>query len=359
MWRNFRASQPAGLQAPGVALAQSPAPQRAVQPRGDLSAAEQTTVEIFRRSAPSVVYITTLSVRENPFRRNVLEIPRGTGSGFIWDQKGHVVTNFHVLQGANAARVTLDDQSTWPASLVGYAADKDLAVLRIEAPAAKLQPLQIGASNNLVVGQHVFAIGNPFGFDHTLSTGVISGLNREIMSASNRPIQNVVQTDAAINPGNSGGPLLDSAGRLIGVNTAIFSPSGAYAGIGFAVPVDTVRRIVPELITHGKVMRPGIGIEIADQTLAERLGIKGVLVLGIIAGSPAERVGLRPVRRDAQTGALVIGDVITSIDAEAVDDTNDLYRLLDRRQVGQSVKLGIRRAQQKLSLPLKLVAIDE
>ncbi|MBZ0121385.1 MAG: trypsin-like peptidase domain-containing protein, partial [Sandaracinaceae bacterium] len=211
-----------------------------VTPRGDLSDAEQATVQLFENAAPSVVYITALSVRADYLRRNLLEIPEGTGSGFLWDDRGHVVTNFHVIRGADGARVTLADHSTWPAELVGVAAEKDIAVLRIRAPREVLRALPIGASHDLQVGQHVFAIGNPFGLDHTLSTGVISGLEREIMSVGNRPIQGVIQTDAAINPGNSGGPLLDSAGRLIGMNTSIVSPSGSSAGIGFAVPVDTI-----------------------------------------------------------------------------------------------------------------------
>ena len=222
-----------------------------VAPRGDLSEAEQTTVEIFRNAAPSVVFITKLAVRFDPLRRNALTVPEGTGSGFLWDAEGHVVTNFHVVAGADGARVTLSDQSVWPAELVGAFPDKDVAVLKITAKDIALQALPVGESADLEVGQSVFAIGNPFGLDHTLSTGVISGVGREITSISGRPIQGVIQTDAAINPGNSGGPLLDSAGRLIGVNTAIYSPSGASAGVGIAEPVDAVAPVEPQLHATG------------------------------------------------------------------------------------------------------------
>ncbi len=331
----------------------------AVQARGNLAEAEKTTVEIFRKSAPSVVYITTLAVRQDPFRRNIMEIPQGTGSGFVWDDAGHVVTNFHVIQGAQAARVTLHNQSAWRAKLVGAAPDKDLAVLRIENPDNALEPLTVGQSNNLVVGQHVFAIGNPFGFDHTLSTGVISGLNREIMSASRRPIQGVVQTDAAINPGNSGGPLLDSAGRLIGVNTAIYSPSGAYAGIGFAVPVDTVRRIIPQLIKHGRVIKPGLGIQIAEDSLSKRLGVEGVLIMGVMPRSPAKEAKLQAVRRHPMTGAVVLGDIIVGMDGEAIKTTLDLYRVLDRKKVGQIVTLKIKRGSDTLNKDIKLAPLPD
>lgn len=238
----------------------TPAQPRAIAPRGELTADERNTVEIFALTSPSVVHITTARQALNLFTLNVLEIPQGTGSGFVWDEAGHVVTNFHVIQGADAARVTLADQSTWRAKLVGVYPDRDLAVLRIDAPPERLHPIPIGESKGLKVGQKVLAIGNPFGLDQSLTTGVVSALNREIESITGRTIRGVIQTDAAINPGNSGGPLLDSAGRLIGVNTAIYSPSGASAGIGFAIPVDEVNRIVPRLIREGRIRRPVLGI---------------------------------------------------------------------------------------------------
>ncbi|MDB5306545.1 MAG: 2-alkenal reductase [Gemmataceae bacterium] len=226
---------------------------RAVTPRGDLAEAEKTTIAIFRQTSPAAVHITTLNVRQDRFSLNLFQIPRGTGSGFVWDQDGRVVTNYHVIEGADAARVTLSDQSEWKARLVGAYPDKDLAVLVIDAPGDRLRPIPIGTSHDLQVGQFAFAIGNPFGLDQTLTTGVISALGREIDSVNRKTIKDVIQTDAAINPGNSGGPLLDSAGRLIGVNTAIYSPSGAFAGIGFAIPVDEVNRVVPQLIRTGTV----------------------------------------------------------------------------------------------------------
>jgi S1-C subfamily serine protease len=212
---------------------------RAVTARGDLAGDEQSTIEMFRAVSPSVVFITSVAVQTDPFRFRALEVPRGAGSGFIWDEKGYVVTNYHVIAEGRGVRVTLADQSEWQAQLVGAEPDKDIAVLKIDAPACGCCRRSRSAPRTIFqVGQKVFAIGNPFGFDQTLTTGVISGLGREIVSATRRPIQGVIQTDAAINPGNSGGPLLDSAGRVIGINTAIVSPSGAYAGIGFAVPVD-------------------------------------------------------------------------------------------------------------------------
>jgi S1-C subfamily serine protease len=327
-----------------------------VTPRGELAPAEQSTVELFRTASPSVVYITKLAVRADPFRRNLLEIPEGTGSGFVWDRQGHIVTNHHVIEGAGGARVTLADGSTWPAELVGSVAAKDLAVLRIQAPTEQLTPLPIGTSHDLAVGQHVFAIGNPFGLDHTLSTGVVSGLEREILSAGGQPIQGVIQTDAAINPGNSGGPLLDSAGRLIGVNTAIYSPSGASAGIGFAVPVDTVARVVPQLIAHGRVIRPALGVHLADPRMLQRLQLQGALVLGMEPGSPAERAGLQPTRRDVY-GRLILGDLIVGVDDQRVEEPIDLYRILDRREVGDTVRLRLRRGGEELVVETQLVGV--
>ncbi len=233
------------------------APLRAVTPRGNLADDEKTTIAIFRQAAPSVVHITTLlNARRDVFSLNVQQVPEGTGSGFVWDQEGRVVTNYHVIQDADSAQVTLADHTTWEGRLVGEYPDKDVAVLWIGAPKEQLRPIPVGTSHDLQVGQKVLAIGNPFGLDQSLTTGVVSALGREIRSVSGRPIRDVIQTDAAINPGNSGGPLLDSAGRLIGVNTAIYSPSGASAGIRFAIPVDEVNRAVTQIIRHGKVISP-------------------------------------------------------------------------------------------------------
>jgi S1-C subfamily serine protease len=225
---------------------------RAVTARGDLAADEQSTIDLFRSVAPSVVHVTNLAARRDWYSRDVYTVPRGTGTGFIWDDQGFIVTNFHVIDGANVVRVVLADGSRYDSSQVWGYPDQDLAVIRIDAPKAKLRPISLGTSHDLQVGQRAVAIGNPFGLDHSLTTGVVSALNREIESSSGRPIRGVIQTSAAINPGNSGGPLLDSAGRLIGVNTAIVSPTGASAGIGFAIPVDAVNKLVPQLIAHGK-----------------------------------------------------------------------------------------------------------
>jgi S1-C subfamily serine protease len=309
---------------------------------GSLNDDERATVELFQRAAPAVVFITSLELRRSAFRFDVTQIPRGTGSGFVWDDHGHVVTNFHVIQGADAARVTLADQTSWEAKLVGAAPEKDLAVLKIEASADHLHALPMGAAGELQVGQAVFAIGNPFGLDHTLTTGVISALGREIGSVTGVPIRDVIQTDAAINPGNSGGPLLDSSGRLIGVNTAIYSPSGAYAGVGFAIPVDTVQWVVPDLIRHGRVMRPTLGVQLASAQVARQLGIRGALILDVTPGGAAARAGLRPTRRN-QRGQLVLGDIITTIDGQPVASSGDMLLLLEQRDVGDAVQLTVSR----------------
>lgn len=315
---------------------------RSVAPRGELLPEERATIALFRQASPSVVNITAIGVQRDFFTLNLYQIPQGTGSGFVWDGTGNIITNFHVIQNADVAQVTLADQSNYRARVVGVAPDKDIAVLRIDAPASRLHPIPIGTSKDLQVGQKVFAIGNPFGLDQTLTTGVISALNREIESVTRRPIQGVIQSDAAINPGNSGGPLLDSTGRLIGVNTAIYSPSGASAGIGFAIPVDTVNRIVPELIRSGKITRPGLGVQIADEPIAERLGVTGVLVVDVVRGGAAAKAGIRPTRRDAE-GRLRLGDIIVAVDGKKVATPNDLYLLLEKYKVGDVVTVTLLR----------------
>ncbi|MBI3299457.1 MAG: trypsin-like peptidase domain-containing protein [Elusimicrobia bacterium] len=343
-----------------LAAAASAAPAsavRAVAPRGPLAADEQATIELFRGANDSVVYITNIGLARDRFSLDVTEYPQGTGSGFVWDEEGRIVTNFHVIQGAQAAEVTLADHTTWKARLIGAAPDKDLAVLQIDAPKAKLKALPLGLSKDLQVGQKVFAIGNPFGLDQTLTTGVISALGREIQSVTQRPITGVIQTDAAINPGNSGGPLLDSAGRLIGVNTAIFSPSGAAAGIGFAVPVDVVAAIIPQLIGHGRVIQPGLGIGLAQDSLARRAGAEGALVLNVARGGAAERAGLRPTRRDAY-GRIDLGDVIVAFDGKPVRETADLYKALDGKAVGQTVTVTVLREGRRKDLKVKLQALE-
>ena len=340
----------------GASLNDPRATSRAVAPRGELAPGEKSTVALFRQASPSVVHITAIAVQRDLFTLNLYQIPEGTGSGFIWDNSGNIITNFHVIQNADAAQVTLGDQTTWKARRVGIAPDKDLAVLHIDAPANRLQPIPVGTSKDLMVGQSVFAIGNPFGLDQSLTTGVISALGREIESVTRRPIQGVIQTDAAINPGNSGGPLLDSAGRLIGVNTAIYSPTGASAGIGFAIPVDTVNRIVPELIRYGKVIRPGIGIQIAEDQIADRLGVKGVLVVDVVPGSAAAKAGIRPTRREG-SGRVHLGDVITAIDGKKVESANELFILLENYKVGDIVNVVLLREGKPFQTKVALEAV--
>jgi len=329
---------------------------RSVTPRSGLNPEERATIALFRQASPSVVYITTLARQRDFFSLNITEIPQGSGSGFVWDQEGHIITNFHVIQSASGAKVTLADHSVWDAQLVGVAQDQDLAVLYIKAPKNQLKPLAIGTSADLEVGQTVLAIGNPFGLDQTLTMGIISALGREISATTGRTIAGVIQTDAAINPGNSGGPLLDSAGRLIGVNMAIYSPSGASSGIGFAVPVDTVNRIVPQIIRQGEITRPGLGVGIGDDRLSRRLGLSGVLITRVEKGSAADRAGLRGIREDAR-GDVVLGDIIIGIDGERIETSNDLLNALDKRAVGDTVKVTVLRGESRLSISMKLQAV--
>jgi S1-C subfamily serine protease len=331
---------------------------RAITPRGDLSELEKTNIEIYKQTKPSVVHITSLSIQQSDWLMNAQEVPEGTGSGFVWDKGGHVVTNFHVIKDADAARVTLADHTTWKASLVGAAPDKDLAVLHIDAPKDKLVPILVGKSADLQVGQMTYAIGNPFGLDLTLTTGIVSALGREIQSASKRAIKNVIQTDAAINPGNSGGPLLDSAGRLIGVNTAIYSPSGSSAGIGFAIPADEVNRVVPELIAKGKLERPGLGVQIAADQLAREFQVKkGALIIRAFKGSPAARAGLRPTRRD-RSGDIILGDVIIAVNDRPVVKANDLFDILESFKIGDTVTLTIVRDEEEMKVQATLGSAD-
>ncbi len=320
---------------------------RAITPRGDLASDEKTTIELFENASPSVVYITSLTVQREWFSLRATAIPRGTGSGFVWDDLGTIITNFHVISGGQGIQVTLSDQSSWQAQVIGVEKDKDLAVLRINAPTELLKPLALGTSSDLLVGQKVFAIGNPFGLDQTLTTGVISGLGREIQAQSGRPIAGVIQTDAPINPGNSGGPLLDSAGRLIGINTAIVSPSGAYAGVGFAVPVDVVNRVVPQIVKYGRVRKADLGIEWADDSLVRQLRIgglpvKGVLVLAVEPGSGAQKAGIEPPQFDRFRNPIQV-DLIIACDNVPVEIQNDLFRVLDQHEIGDTVKVRIQR----------------
>ena len=324
--------------------------------RGALPPTEQATVDLFEEVRPSVAYITTLTQRRNLFTGVATEIPRGTGSGFLWDEAGHVVTNLHVLQGATAAQVVLHDQSTHRAALVGVSRGHDLAVLRIDAPAHVLRPVAIGRSDDLQVGQSIFAIGNPFGLNATLTTGIVSAVGREIAAVGGGTIENAIQTDAAINPGNSGGPLLDSAGRLIGVNTAIYSPSGASAGIGFAVPVDTVRRVIPQIIENGEYTPPRLGIRVSadlDAYVRTRLRLSGVVILEVEPGTGADRAGLQGTSRAAD-GRLILGDIVQAIDGDDVRGFGELQTVLDRYTPGDEVTVTILRDGQPRDFRIQL-----
>jgi len=338
----------------GTAFAQP----RAVTPRGPLAADETANIVVFKNVSPSVVNITTLENQRNLFSLDVFQVPKGTGSGFVWDERGLIVTNFHVIQGASVARVTLSDQSEWNAKLVGAFADRDLAVLRIDAPREKLRAIAIGSSRDLVVGQRVYAIGNPFGLDQTLTVGIISALNREIQSVNQRTIRGVIQTDAAINPGNSGGPLLDSAGRLIGVNTAIYSPSGASAGIGFAIPVDEVNRIVPRLIRDGKITRPTFGIQAASPQVHAALRLpKGIAIVGVVARSPAEAAGIKPFLRGAK-GEIIAGDIIVAMDGKIITTLDEFLDVLERHSSGDTVAVTVLRGSTTIELSVRLGAAE-
>lgn len=315
---------------------------------------ESKAVNIFKKASKSVVFITSIEVKTSFFSLNVYKIPKGTGTGFIWDRNGHIVTNYHVIEDAGEVEITLSDHSVWPAEIVGTAPDKDLAVLKIDAPKEILIPLNIGTSKQLMVGQLVYAIGNPFGLDQTMTSGIISALNREIESTSRRTIQGVIQTDAAINPGNSGGPLLNSKGELIGVNTAIYSPVGVNSGIGFAVPVDIVSKVIPELIVYGKLIKPGLDVTIADQRVLERLGIKGVLIVDVFPGGNAYRAGLKGTY--IKYGNIILGDVIVEIGDKSISNNNDYFNALENYKVGDVVEIGFIRNKKKKFAKVKLKA---
>jgi S1-C subfamily serine protease len=328
---------------------------RSVTARGELSLTEKTNIEIFQKSSPSVVYITTLEDTLNLWTRDITRIPRGTGSGFIWDRQGHIITNYHVLQGATAIRIRLSDQRTFNAAFIGASPEHDLAVLRIPMTTHMPKPLSIGTSHDLQVGQITYAIGNPFGLDQTLTIGVVSALNRSLRNNYGSIIEGLIQTDAAINPGNSGGPLLDSAGRLIGINTALYSPSGAYAGIGFAVPVDTVNRIVPQIIKVGHYQRPKLGITINEslnKEITKELGISGVAVIEVQPNSAAERSGLSGVT--IQDNIVISGDIIVGIDQHKVENTKMLLSTLEKYHIGDTVKVKLFRNNQVREVSLTL-----
>ncbi|MCY4428359.1 MAG: trypsin-like peptidase domain-containing protein [Halieaceae bacterium] len=298
---------------------------------------EVNSMQVYRRASPAVVHVSnTALLRRGFFSPNIQEIPRGSGTGFLWDKNGLVVTNYHVIQGANRIVIELQDRSEWQAEVIGVAPEKDLAVLRIEAPRERLFTLPMGDSSELEVGRKVLAIGNPFGLDTTLTTGVVSAVGREIASAGNRKIRNVIQTDAAINPGNSGGPLLNSLGQLVGVNTAIYSPSGASAGIGFAIPVNTVKEVVPQLISYGRLYRPIIGVELASDAWLRRYRIEGLPIVHVFPGLPAATAGMSGAYRNSR-GEIVLGDVIIRVDDKSVSSNDDYLSYMESKRPGDKV----------------------
>lgn len=311
--------------------------------------------EVYRRVSPSVVAVANLGlVRRGLFSFQVYEVPQGAGSGFVWDRQGHIVSNYHVVHNASSLRVTFPDGTQYDATLVGIAPDYDLAVLKIEAPPEKLSPVTTSPSRALAVGESVYAIGNPFGLDTTLSSGIVSALGRTITSMTDRKIYDVIQTDTAINPGNSGGPLLSACGELIGVNTAILSPSGAYAGIGFAVPSDTVSRVVPQLIEKGRVTRAGLGVRFLPDHITQRAGLTGVAIYGVYERSPAAHAGLEGIGMN-QLGTLIFGDVVTAVDDQPVATIEQLQALLDSHRPGDRVTLQLLRNQKQREVSLPLV----
>jgi S1-C subfamily serine protease len=317
----------------GLVASQRPIP-------SDLLEDERNTIGVFRRTSKSVVFVGRSERRRNAFSLNA-----------------HIVTNFHVIEGGNRFSVTLWDGSIHEARLIGTAPRKDLAVLVIDPAGLDLSPLTLGDSNALVVGQKVLAIGNPFGLDGSLSTGVISALGREIRSAAETVIEDVIQTDASINPGDSGGPLLDSRGRLIGVTTAIFSTSGSSAGVGFAVPVATLARVMPQLIEHGRVKWPGLGVTLLPDHLAARWGMQGVIVREVLADSPADRAGLKSIQT-GRRGNVVAFDLITEVANRQVRQGVDLLDALDDYDAGDVVKVRFVRGGDTWEANIELAVLD-
>jgi len=329
---------------------------RPITPRGPLNPEEKSNIAVFEAAKGSVVYISTSERVMDYWTLNVQTVPYGTGSGFIWDTAGHIVTNLHVVAGAAEATVRLSDGKDYAATLVGLSKTHDMAVLQIQIPTRSALPIPIGTSHDLQVGQKVYAIGNPFGLDWTLTTGIVSALDRSLTGENGVLIQHLIQTDAAINPGNSGGPLLDSAGRLIGMNTAIYSPSGASAGVGFAVPVDMVNRVVPELIAKGYYASPSLGVqanETLSRTVARQLGVKGAAILRVKPGGPADKAGLKGARI-GRRNTIYAGDVIVELDGKEVDSVARLLALLDDHKAGEVAQLTVWRDGKTIHVPVTL-----
>lgn len=327
-------------------------PPREITPRGSFAEFEKTTIDIFNNAAPSVVYIFTENVMEGLFRQR--SRTQGAGSGFLWDRDGHIVTNFHVIEGARRIKVRLENGEAVGATYVGGSPGHDLAVIRLRRSVSNIRPIPVGNSSDLQVGQTVLAIGNPFGLTRTLTTGVVSALDRRLPTSTGGEVVGVIQTDAAINPGNSGGPLIDTAGRLIGVNTAIISRSGSSSGIGFAVPVDVVNQVVPLLISNGKVPRPGIGILVLDEEMTASLGISGLVIDRVTPGSAAHQAGLRGI----DYGRRTLGDVIVGIDGHAVTRMADYVGYLQNLKIGQTVTLDLLRNNKRIKVNVTLIDVS-
>jgi len=343
-----------------------PAAARTATEPFELKPEERNIVQIFRDTSPSVVFISTNALIRRGFAGSPEEVPAGTGSGFIWDTQGHIITNYHVVHDYVQRRgrsvtltVSLNDQKRYPAEVVGVFPDKELAVLQIDAPSGELHPIRLGQSGDLLVGQTAIAIGNPFGLDHTLTVGVISALGREIQALTGRRISDVIQTDAAINPGNSGGPLINSAGQLIGMNTAIISPSGVNAGIGFAIPVDTILRYADQIVTRGKVTGPGLGIDMLPDHFARRLGLRGVVIGEVERGGSAATAGLQGTKVYTD-GSVEVGDIVIAVNGKKVTDIHTLRDVLEPLKVGEEVEITYLRngGQRKAKLRLQEIEME-
>jgi S1-C subfamily serine protease len=329
------------------------APPEPIVARGDPKEEQKTNIEVYKQVSPSVVHVTRLAAVRDRATLNLVKVAAGTGSGFLWNNKGHIVTNYHVIENVSfGVSVTLADGSSWPAQVIGAFPNQDLAVLWIGAPQEKLRPIAVGSSRALQVGQRAFAIGNPYGLDQTLTTGIISALGREIESPGGRRIKGVIQTSAAINPGNSGGPLLDSAGRLIGVTSAIVSPSGVWAGVGFAIPADEVNRVVSQAVSKPQALRAALGVTVAPDAIRQQLGVAGPLILDVLPGSAAEKAGLRPTRLSQG----VAGDEIVAIGPAAVHSLEDIHKALAKHKVGDKVPVTVRRNERQVTVTVALEA---
>jgi S1-C subfamily serine protease len=352
-----QASNPVRQVASESPLQSQPA-QAAPSPTRQLTEDERNTIDVVRKTKNSVVFVTNMQYVRDFFFQSDQPVARGTGSGFVWDDKGRIVTNFHVIEDGDKFMVSLPNQKQVEAKLIGREPTKDIAVLELQEKVPDLQPVQIGSSKDLLVGQKVIAIGNPFGFDHTVTQGIVSALGRSMPGAGGVTIRDMIQTDASINPGNSGGPLLDSSGELVGMNTMIISPSGASSGVGFAVPVDTIKKIVPQIIQFGKVVRPGIGgITFVPDEYAQRTDVVGAIILDVPRGSAAYELGLRGLYRDS-FGRLLIRDIITAIDGTKVKSYDDLFTALDGYKIGDTVTLVVTRDGKTRQVQIRLVGID-